>query len=120
MTVALSDGPTQPAVPILFQGPAPASFLYAKPTLVLIDKSVACDKPVGTPVPSNVNVENDDDAFFASLPIDQSAPAAPNALAGGHHLRRQPRHDRRHRHDARRHAPLPTPLVDNDALKTDN
>jgi hypothetical protein len=76
MSMTLNDGPTTPPVPILFQGLAPTSFLYAKPTFVLIDKSVACGKPIGTLVPSNVTVENNDDAYYASMQVDQkSAPA---------------------------------------------
>jgi hypothetical protein len=80
MDVTLSDGPVTPSVPILFQGLAPTSFLYAKPTFVLIDKSVACDKPVGDLLPSNVAVENDDDAYYATMQIDPNGAPATLAL----------------------------------------
>ncbi len=64
----LHDGATpQPEQSVLFDGAAPPSFLYAKPTFVLFDKSVTCNGPVGPPLPSHIGVENDPDAYYVSM-----------------------------------------------------
>ncbi|HTU83461.1 MAG TPA: hypothetical protein VMF61_15135 [Candidatus Acidoferrales bacterium] len=66
IAVGLSPGQSPPPrVPLLFAGAAPESFLYVHPTFVLLDKSVACNKPVGDTLPSDIQVENDPDAYFA-------------------------------------------------------
>lgn len=68
VTEKLVDGPPHPADPVLLMdGTAPLSFLYVKPTFVLLDKSVTCDKPVGTPVASRVNVEYDQGSYHVWL-----------------------------------------------------
>ncbi len=62
-----------PPTPLLLSGAAPQSFLYVQPTFVLFDKSaVACDKPVGEPLPAHIDVENDQDAYYARFISDAS------------------------------------------------
>ena len=76
ITEKLADG-APPARPILVSGSAPQSFLYVAPTFVVFDKSqTACNKPLPAAIPTEVSVENDQDAFYASLLPDPSA--APN------------------------------------------
>jgi len=55
ITAQLADGPPPPSQPMLLDGAAPESFLYLKPTFVLLDKAAAvCDKPVPDPLPSHI------------------------------------------------------------------
>jgi hypothetical protein len=78
ITEKLADGGAPPARPILVSGSAPQSFLYVAPTFVVFDKSqTACNKPLPAAIPTEVSVENDQDAFYASLLPDPSA--APNS-----------------------------------------
>lgn len=64
----LADGPPDPPAPVtLMDGSAPISFLYVKPSFVLVDHGVACDKPIGALVPSKVNVEYDQGAYYVWL-----------------------------------------------------
>jgi len=64
----LRDGAApQPLPNALFEGAAPPSFLYAKPTFVLFERSVTCNGPVGTPLTSHIGVENDPDAYYVSM-----------------------------------------------------
>jgi hypothetical protein len=67
VSVKLSDAPAPPPPrPVLLSGTAPQSFLYVQPTFVLFDKAaVACDKPLGQPLDSQIVVENDQDAYYA-------------------------------------------------------
>jgi hypothetical protein len=75
-TLALADGPPPATTPMLFEGTAPQSFLYVKPTFVLFDQAaVACDKPVPDPLPSHIVVENGDDAYYVWLYSDAPLPA---------------------------------------------
>jgi len=76
ITAQLADGPPPASQPMLLDGAAPESFLYLKPTFVLLDKAAAvCDKPVPDPLPSHIVVENDSDAYYASLFFDTPVPA---------------------------------------------
>ncbi|MGA8532960.1 MAG: hypothetical protein WB615_02490 [Candidatus Tumulicola sp.] len=78
--LALANGVAPPSQPLLVEGASPQSFLYVQPTFVLLDKNVtACDKPVGDLVPFRVDVENDQDAYYASLYSDP-LPAAHGPL----------------------------------------
>lgn len=93
----LADGGSQVQVPLLLQGTAPPSFLYAKPAFVVFDKSVACNKPVNDPLPSRILVENDPDAFYTWVYSDPATQARIGALAlsletpsGDHHYIRVP------------------------------
>ena len=65
--VQLSDGTPPPKMPMLFQGSAPESFASYNPTFVLLDKSVACDKPVGDVIPVESRVESAADAYYEEL-----------------------------------------------------
>ena len=69
-----------PLVPMLFGGSAPPSFLYVHPAFVLLDKSVACNQPVGDLPPVHSDVENDQDGFYqwmyADAPYDKPAAIA--------------------------------------------
>ncbi|HVA33513.1 MAG TPA: hypothetical protein VNG31_05160 [Candidatus Baltobacteraceae bacterium] len=68
VTETLGTTPPTPQVPVLLSGTAPQSFLYVHPTYVLFDKSaMACNKPVANPLPTHVTVENDQDAYYATL-----------------------------------------------------
>jgi hypothetical protein len=49
---------------LLFEGKAPAAFLYLNPTFVLLDKSVDCNKPAGDPLDAHAVVEDDDSSFY--------------------------------------------------------
>jgi len=70
----LVDGaPTAPPPVTLLNGTAPLSFLYVKPTFVLLEPSVACNAPVGSIVPSRVNVEYDQGSYYVWLYDDTSS-----------------------------------------------
>jgi hypothetical protein len=74
--VALVGGPAPPGEPLLMDGASPQSFLYVAPTFVLFEKNAAiCNKPVGDPVPFRGEVENDQDAYYASLYSDPALAA---------------------------------------------
>jgi hypothetical protein len=74
--VTLDSAPTPPGQPLLIEGSSPQSFSYVAPTFVLLDKATAvCNKPVGALVPFTVNVENDQDAYYATLYADPSLAA---------------------------------------------
>jgi len=69
----LDASPPSPQTPVILYGDAPQAMLYANPTYVLFDKNaVACGKPVATPLPTHVNVENDQDAYYAWLYNDDA------------------------------------------------
>ena len=71
--VPLNAAPALPAQPLLIEGASPQSFLYVAPAFVLLDKATsACNKPIGTLVPFDVAVENDQDAYYATLTGDPS------------------------------------------------
>ena len=79
----LSDASTvAPRRPMLLSGTAPQSFLYVQPTFVLFDKSqVACNKPLGQPLPTDAVVENDQDSYYVELYADPSAAYGSQQLA---------------------------------------
>lgn len=84
ITQNLNDAPPPPPpMPTLLSGTAPQSFLYVEPTFVLFAKSSAdCNKPVPQPLPANIVVENDQDAYYAWWNSDASAAAnGPQVLA---------------------------------------
>ena len=101
----LSDAPPPaPGKPVLLSGEAPQSFLYVQPTFVLFDKSqLACNKPLPQPLPEQIVVENDQDAYYAWIYPDQSAAGGTQLLA----LRlRTPTHQY---HYVRINIPFPVP-----------
>jgi hypothetical protein len=68
--------------PMLLSGTAPQAFLYVQPTFVLFDKNnVACNKPVGQPLPTDAVVENDQDSYYVELYADPSAAYGSQQLA---------------------------------------
>ncbi len=71
----LADGPVEPTRPLLLSGAAPLSFSYVKPTFVLLDKKVECKAPIGTPLPTQINVERDRDGYYTWLYSDPSIEA---------------------------------------------
>ena len=70
----LVQAPQPPPQPMLLQGTAPPAFLYVAPTFVLFDKNTQCNKELDDPLPSHIQVENDQDAFYVWLYSDQSIP----------------------------------------------
>ncbi len=60
---------------LLIEGAAPSSFLYVKPTFVVFDRTTTCNQPVGTPLASDIAVENDPDGYYVSLYSDRTAAA---------------------------------------------
>jgi len=62
----LDSAPPSPEVPVILSGTAPQAMLYSNPTFVVFDKNaVACNKPISTPLNARINVENDQDAYYA-------------------------------------------------------
>ena len=78
----MSDAPLPaPPTPALLSGEAPQSFLYVQPTFVLFDKSqVTCNKPLPAPLPTQINVENDQDGYYTWLYADATAAAGSQQL----------------------------------------
>ena len=82
ITERLADPPPpSPPRPVLLSGTAPQSFLYVAPTFVLFDKSAAaCGKPIPPQLQSDISVENDQDAYYATF--ESTAPnGGPQLLA---------------------------------------
>ncbi len=64
----LSAHPTVGTVPMLLDGKAPSSFFYVKPTFEIFDAATtACGKPIGTPLASDIRIDDESDAYYASL-----------------------------------------------------
>lgn len=73
ITEALGDTSAPSVEPLmLLEGAAPMSFRYVRPTFVLFDGSLTCNQPVGTPLASPIDVENDGDAYYVRLHLDPS------------------------------------------------
>ncbi len=72
----------QPRMPVLLSGTAPQSFLYVQPTFVLFDANqVTCNKPVPAQLPEQIDVENDQDAYYTWLYRGASTGSGPQQLA---------------------------------------
>lgn len=101
----LDASPPSAEVPVILYGDAPQAMLYANPTFVLFDKSaVACGKPVAAPLTAHVNVENDQDSYYAWLYNDDATRAPDTEVLA---LRLQtPTHQR---HYVRIPLPFPAP-----------
>ncbi len=67
MNVALKPGHPQPRNPTLLVGTAPQAFLFEQPTFVLIDKSIACGKPVDSTLDEDMDTEYDPGSFHLKL-----------------------------------------------------
>lgn len=77
----LASVPAQRPVPMLLSGTAPQTLLYASPTFVLFDKSAAvCGKPIPSLLPTHIDVENDQDAYYAWLYNDDQTRAPGSEL----------------------------------------
>jgi hypothetical protein len=73
ITEQLADVPdAQPRQASIFDGTAPLSFVYVKPTFAVFDKSVACDGPVTQPLPARIEVEYDQGGYYVWLHDDPS------------------------------------------------
>lgn len=82
VAVTLAAGPPAPERPqLLLDGTAPLSFLYTKPTYVLIDKAVGCNQPVGTPAIAQLDYEYDSGAFYLWLYGDPALAGTSPTLA---------------------------------------
>jgi hypothetical protein len=78
----LAPGPPPPIRPqIMISGTAPISFLYTKPTYVLIDKSVTCDQPVLTPALAPVDYVYDQGAYYLHMYGDPALAATAPVIA---------------------------------------
>ena len=79
----LVDGPPGPPKPVfLMEGAAPLSFQYVKPTFVLFDKTLVCNQPIDTPIPSHFSAEYDQGAYHVWLYSDPTIEAhAPAVVA---------------------------------------
>jgi hypothetical protein len=74
--------PQAPPPSLLLEGTAPMSFLYAKPTIVLFDRRLACDQAVGTALASHVITEYDNEGFYTWIYLDQQTDTVtPSTLA---------------------------------------
>lgn len=71
----LSDGKAPDTRPLLLEGTAPPSFLYVAPTFVMLDKDLPCKGPIDEPIPSHIDVENDQNAYYVHMYSDPSIAA---------------------------------------------
>jgi hypothetical protein len=69
----LGDGaPAAPAPVVIFDGTAPISFVYLKPTFAVFDASTVCGKPITAPLPAKFEVEYDQGGYYVKLHADPS------------------------------------------------
>ena len=74
VAVTLVAGPPErPRPQLVMDGTAPMSFLYTKPTYVLIDKAVARNAPVVTPAVAQIDYEYDQGAYYLWMYGDPAA-----------------------------------------------
>jgi len=91
----LSDGPAPATTPMLMEGEVPSTFLYLKPTFVIFPRETECNKAVPDPLPLDIQVENDQDAYYAWLYPDATNTTTPvvvalrlkTATGGSHYVR---------------------------------
>jgi len=68
LNVALSDNFAGLQVPIaLVMGTLPVSFAYVQPTVVTFSQQIACNGAVSDPVPSGVDNQIEQDAYYATV-----------------------------------------------------
>jgi hypothetical protein len=80
--IAMNDGPVRPERPqLVMDGIAPQSFLYTKPTYVLLDKSIGCNQPVGKPTIPDIQFEYDEGAYYLWLYGDPALAGTDPVLA---------------------------------------
>lgn len=63
----LTAGHPAPRQPTLLVGTAPQAFIFQNPTFVLLDKSIACDKPVDSTLDADMVTEYDASSFHLWL-----------------------------------------------------
>lgn len=93
LSVTLRSTPAALPVPVIIQGDVPAEYSYTQPQVVLFGKGAKCNDPVGAPIDANIDQEDDDQAFYASLypsaSLLQNGPVTPalklEDSAGGYH-----------------------------------
>ena len=97
VTETLADPPPPPQANVsLFDGAAPASFSYLKPTFVFFESGLTCNQPITSPVAVRSNVEYDpgsyhlwlysDPALLAKGPL-VAALRIPTTTGTAHYLR---------------------------------
>ena len=80
--ITMYDGPLVAERPqLVMDGIAPQSFLYTKPTYVLLDKTVACNQPVGKPIVPEIQFEYDQGAYYLWLYGDPALAGTDPVLA---------------------------------------
>ena len=67
VSVSLQQGRINTSVPALVMGSAPIAFSYVQPTVVALNRSVACNAAVGDPLDAGIVMENDADAYYATV-----------------------------------------------------
>jgi len=76
--VTLSEAPPPELPVLLLDGTAPTSFLYLKPTYVLFETGLKCDDPVTTQLPTHIDVDYDQGAYYMTMfASPQPPPLAP-------------------------------------------
>lgn len=78
LDITLQSGTPGLGQPLLLSGKAPQSFLYAKPTFVLLRPDTACNSQIGTPLGGNIDMDNQQDGYYGSIESDPRA--IPKAL----------------------------------------
>jgi len=73
MVATLADSSVRPEQPILLlQGDAPISFAYLKPTYVLFDSSLTCNQPISAPLPTHIDIDYDQGAYYLKMYAEPS------------------------------------------------
>lgn len=93
LRMQLQHGNTGMPVPVIINGELPSEFAYAQPTVVIFGKGAKCNSPVGTPLAANIDQQDDDQAYYASIypnaALLQDMPAIPalrlTDSSGGYH-----------------------------------
>jgi hypothetical protein len=62
-------------------GSLPFSFSYVQPTVVALDKTAACNGPVGNSLDAGIATIDDSDGYYASIPNAALAHNAPPVIA---------------------------------------
>jgi|SRR5579862_1041999 len=77
----LESAPPSQRFVTLVSGTAPQSMFYANPTFVVFDKAAAtCGKPIPTAIPTELDVDNERDSYYASIYDDGSHPPGSEQL----------------------------------------
>lgn len=98
LKIQLQDGLTGTPVPVIINGDLPSEFAYVQPTVLIFGKGAKCDAPIGTPLDVDIDQQNDDQAYYASVypnaALMQNMPAVPvlrlTDSSGGYHYLKMP------------------------------